>query len=71
MKRMYGEFDMLDYESKYSGSGTKRKRSTKPGVPDLHLDPGPDPIRGSEGLFEKHRSARQNFRTNQSSESGR
>lgn len=71
MKRMYGEFDMLEYEPKFGGSGTKRKRSTKPGVPDLHFDLGPDPIRISEDLLGKNRSARQNFRTNQSSESGR
>lgn len=71
MKRMYGEFDMPGYESKYGGSGTKRKRSTKPGVPDLHFDPGPDPVRGTEDFFGKERTVRQNFRTNQSSESGR
>lgn len=75
MKRMYGEFDMPDYESRFGASGTKRKRSTKqsaaPGVPDLHFDPGPDPVRGAEDFLEKNRSPRQNFRSNQSSESGR
>ncbi|KAJ8981743.1 hypothetical protein NQ317_004923 [Molorchus minor] len=69
MKRMYGEFDMPDYTSR-SGPGTKRKRSTKPGVPDLHFDPGPDPVKMTES-FNKNRSTRQNFRSNQSSESGR
>ncbi|KAJ8915098.1 hypothetical protein NQ315_000350 [Exocentrus adspersus] len=68
MRRMYGEFDMPDYGGR-SGS-TKKKRSTKPGVPDLHFDPGPDPLKTTEE-FGKNRSPRQNFRSNQSSESGR
>lgn len=68
MRRMYGEFDMPDYGAR---SGTKKKRSTKPGVPDLHFDPGPDPLETTESLLGKNRSPRQNFRNNQSSESGR
>nr|XP_023019907.1 protein spaetzle 3-like [Leptinotarsa decemlineata] len=70
MKRMYGEFDMPDYDSRY-GPGVKKKRSTKPGVPDVNFDPGPDPLDSTESLFNKNRSPRQNFRNNQSSESGR
>ncbi|KAJ8933984.1 hypothetical protein NQ314_013664 [Rhamnusium bicolor] len=70
MKRMYGEFDMPDYGVR-SGSGTKKKRSTKPGVPDLHFDPGPDPVKTTESLFNKNRNPRQNFRSNQSSETVR
>ncbi|KAJ8944443.1 hypothetical protein NQ318_002140 [Aromia moschata] len=70
MKRMYGEFDMPDYTSQ-AGPGAKRKRSTKPGVPDLHFDPGPDPLKDTESFFNKNRNTRQNFRNNQSSESGR
>lgn len=70
MKRMYGEFDMGSPEY---GPGRKRKRSTKPGVPDLHFDPGPDPggKTGGESFFSHIRNPRQNFRNNQSSESGR
>lgn len=53
------------------GPGRKRKRSTKPGVPDLHFDPGPDPGgKPGESFFSQIRNTRQNFRTNQS-ESGR
>ncbi|ENN77933.1 hypothetical protein YQE_05610, partial [Dendroctonus ponderosae] len=75
MKRMYGEFIMPEFEDdgSYSG-GTKQKRSVKPGVPDLHFDPGPEPPEHSE----KHhrRTARQNFKNmnfnnNKSNESGR
>lgn len=75
MKRMYGEFIMPEFEDdgSYSG-GTKQKRSVKPGVPDLHFDPGPEPREHSE----KHhrRTARQNFKNmnfnnNKSNESGR
>lgn len=62
MKRMYGEFDMTPPD----GTSTKRKRSTKPGVPDIHFDPGPDEV-----FPHKIRTIRQNFRNNQSSETGR
>ncbi|CAH1108478.1 unnamed protein product [Psylliodes chrysocephalus] len=71
MKRMYGEFDMPDYEAKTGPGAKRKKRSSKPGVPDLHFDPGPDPVKTTEKLFAKSRSPRQNFRNNQSSESGR
>ncbi|CAG9863216.1 unnamed protein product [Phyllotreta striolata] len=77
MKRMYGEFDMPYYDDSYGQEGSygpgegRRKRSAKPGVPDLHTDPGPDPVHSFEKLFSKNRSPRQNFRNNQSSESGR
>uniref|UniRef100_A0A6P7GE07 Protein spaetzle 3 n=1 Tax=Diabrotica virgifera virgifera TaxID=50390 RepID=A0A6P7GE07_DIAVI len=72
MKRMYGEFDMPDYEGK-ARPGNKRKRSTKPGVPDRHFDPGPDPFHAEENVSSgKNRTTRQNFRNNnQNSESGR
>ncbi|XP_056643229.1 protein spaetzle 3 [Diorhabda sublineata] len=70
MKRMYGEFDMPDYEGK-SNPGYKKKRSTKSGESDFHLDPGPDPVKEDENLSSKSRTPRQNFRNNQSSESGR
>ncbi|XP_044253648.1 protein spaetzle 3 [Tribolium madens] len=72
MKRMYGEFDMGSPGGEY-GPGRKRKRSTKPGVPDLHFDPGPDPggKPGGDSFFSQIRNTRQNFRNNQSSESGR
>lgn len=72
MKRMYGEFNMVpEYGPGEGGSGRgkKRKRAAgKPGVPDLHLDPGPDP---GGSFFAKLRNPRQSFRNNQSSESGR
>ncbi|KAG5898709.1 hypothetical protein JTB14_030657 [Gonioctena quinquepunctata] len=70
MKRMYGEFDMPDYESRYGPGAKRKKRSTKPDVPDVHFDPGPDPLKSTESL-NKNRNPRQNFRNNQSSESGR
>ncbi|CAH1116030.1 unnamed protein product [Phaedon cochleariae] len=69
MKRMYGEFDMPDYDAR-SGPGAKRKRAAKAG-PDLHFDPGPEPAAAEEPPTAKSRSPRQNFRNNQSSESGR
>lgn len=69
MKRMYGEFDMGIYPS--GPSGNKKKRSTKPGVPDLHFDPGPEPLRGAESFLGKIRAPRQTFRNNQSSETGK
>ncbi|CAH2012272.1 unnamed protein product [Acanthoscelides obtectus] len=79
MKRMYGEFDMPDYTGAGPGPGpgpgVKAKRSAgKPGVPDVHLDPGPDPVRAAHETLlgvGKSRTTRQNFRSNQSSESGR
>lgn len=77
MKRMYGEFDMGPPSDEYVGpppsSNKKRKRSTKPGVPDLHFDPGAahSERMTHDSFFGKVRNARQNFRTNQSSESGR
>lgn len=79
MKRMYGEFNMgPEYGPgegpPSSGGARKRKRSTdKPGVPDLHADPGPDPGVDGAGasFFSKLRYPRQSFRNNQSSESGR
>lgn len=45
-----------------SGGGAAR---TKPGVPDLHAEPG------AESVFGNLRGTRQSFRNNQSSESGR
>nr|XP_022917013.1 protein spaetzle 3 isoform X2 [Onthophagus taurus] len=74
MKRMYGEFSMNsppDYNSAAS-PGTKSKRSVKPGVPDLHAAPGPDPVFDeSETMFGKNREVRQNFNFRNKSESGR
>lgn len=66
MKRMYGEFDM---QPTYAPR-TKRKRSTKPGVPDLHFDPGDPPRGNGESFFAQLRKPRQSFRNNQS-ESGK
>lgn len=75
MKRMYGEFNMgPEYGPGESPDrGKKKKRSTRPGVPDLHADPGPDPGTPEAGasFFSKLRYPRQSFRNNQSSESGR
>ncbi|XP_044760678.1 protein spaetzle 3 [Coccinella septempunctata] len=69
MKRMYGEFDMGIYPN--GPTGNKKKRSAKPGVPDLHFDPGPEPLRGGESFLGKIRAPRQTFRNNQSSETGK
>lgn len=78
MKRMYGEFSMVpEYGPGPPGNRGKRKRSiNKPGVPDLHASPGPDPLNfeehtGGDSFFSKIRNSRQSFRNNQSSESGR
>lgn len=84
MKRMYGDFQMgPEYGGTGGGgggpgpapsAGRKAKRSTKPGVPDLHADPGPDPsvpLEPGESYFSKLRKSRQSFRNNQSTESGR
>lgn len=70
MKRMYGEFIMgPEYGP---GPPRKQKRSVKPGVPDIHGDPGPDPSASdSNSMFGKIRNPRQSFRNNQSSESNR
>ncbi|XP_030762445.1 protein spaetzle 3-like [Sitophilus oryzae] len=80
MKRMYGEFDMPEYEPESGGGGryapgNKRKRSVKPGVPDIHLDPGPD-IHIDAEQSSKKRTIRQNFKNmnfnnNKSNDSGR
>ncbi|KAF7284149.1 hypothetical protein GWI33_022506 [Rhynchophorus ferrugineus] len=75
MKRMYGEFDMPEYEPANYGPGNKRKRSVKPGVPDVHFDPGPD-IENSSEQTSKKRFIRQNFKNmnfsnNKSNDSGR
>lgn len=74
MKRMYGEF-IMGPEYSPGPPGRKQKRSVKPGVPDLHSDPGPNPSlrenTDSESIFGKVRTPRQSFRNNQSSESNR
>ena len=50
----------------------KKKTVTAPGVPDVHTPPGIDPVtEGGDSYFSKMRHARQSFRNNQSSESGR
>lgn len=50
----------------------KQKRSIKPGVPDLHADPGHNPsFDGGGSLFGKIRMPRQAFRNNQSAETNR
>ena len=71
MKRMYGEFDMPDYD--YHSDGQKRKRSTKSAAPDIHLNPNFDSF-GDGGA--KKRTTRQNFKNmsfnnNKNNESGR
>lgn len=77
MKRMYGEFNMVpEYGPGPPGANGRRKRSSsKPGVPDLHSEPGKDPVEmeedGGPSIFGKIRNTRQSFRNNQSSESGR
>lgn len=65
MKRMYGEFIVPEFEeetgSTYSKRSTKHKRSVKPGVPDVHFDPGPQPpLEESSRAHQRH--SRQNFR---------
>ncbi|KAL1497443.1 hypothetical protein ABEB36_008417 [Hypothenemus hampei] len=76
MKRMYGEFIMPDYEDSERSytTATKQKRSVKPGVPDIHFDPGPEPHIDT-GKSQKRR-IRQNFKNmslnnNKNNESGR
>lgn len=76
MKRMYGDFTFIpEFDGPGpSPGGGKQKRSAKPGVPDLHTAPGPDPNSdGASTYFGKlNRKPRQNFRNNnQSAESGR
>lgn len=84
---MYGDFQMgPDYgpgpgpgggSSSGPGNGgrkAKREAKGKPGVPDLHADPGIDPashLNIGESYFSKLRKPRQSFRNNQSTESGR
>jgi hypothetical protein len=58
------------------GAQDVKRKSVHPRVPDIHTDPGPDPIAdtersGGESYFSKLRHTRQSFRNNQSSESGR
>ncbi|CAH1135200.1 unnamed protein product [Ceutorhynchus assimilis] len=86
MKRMYGEFIMPDYADEEGSEGPERpggapypgpikqKRSVKPGVPDLHFDPGPDP--SGDDKPHRKRTIRQsfknmNFSNNKNNESGR
>lgn len=74
MRRMYGDFTISpEFEGPGPGGGRKNKRAAKPGVPDLHAPPGPDPnLDGTNNNFYKlTRATRQNFKSNQSSESGR
>lgn len=80
MKRMYGEFTMGpeygpgppdDGNGGGTGNNRKQKRSLKPGVPDIHADPGPNPTLDGSSMFGKIRTPRQSFRNNQSSESNR
>ncbi|GLV34658.1 spatzle 3 [Carabus blaptoides fortunei] len=77
MKRMYGDFQMGPEYGPGPGGGRKAKRETektKPGVPDLHADPGLDPashLEFGESYFSKLRRPRQSFRNNQSTENGR
>lgn len=71
MKRMYGEFIMGPEYGPGPPGGRKQKRSVKPGVPDLHSDPGPNPTLDGSSYFGKIRTTRQNFRNNQSAESNR
>lgn len=72
MKRMYGEFNMGPEYGEGDGPprSKKRKRAVpKPGVPDPHSEP--ETIDGGMSFFSKLRTTRQNFRNNQSSDSGR
>ncbi|KAF2893667.1 hypothetical protein ILUMI_12506 [Ignelater luminosus] len=74
MKRMYGDFSMTpEFAGPGPGGGKRNKRAVKPGVPDLHAAPGPDPNNDGETSFfgKLSRRTRQNFRNNQSSENGR
>lgn len=70
MKRMYGEFIMPEIEEGPYPPATKQKRSVKPGVPDVHFDPG------SDSEIPHKRISRQifkgmNFSTDKNNESGR
>lgn len=70
MKRMYGEFNMAPEYGPGPPRARGKRSNNKPGVPDLHAEPGPNPG-GGESFFAKVRNSRQSFRNNQSSESGR
>ncbi|XP_066258429.1 protein spaetzle 3 [Euwallacea similis] len=80
MKRMYGEFIVPEFEDEGGSTFTKRsvkhKRSVKPGVPDIHFEPGPEPPFENFDFEKSHkRNTRQNFRnmnfSNSKNDSGR